>query len=68
MMEVMARLEHARRLGYCARGMRRWFEGREYTWADFISVGVPASWLRSTGDAMAERVADEAERDVEGAK
>lgn len=62
--EVMARLEHARRLGYCARGMRRWFEGREHTWQEFVASGVPVSWLRSTGDEMAIRVAEEAEREA----
>jgi hypothetical protein len=62
--EVMARLEHARRLGYCARGMRRWFEGREHTWREFVSFGVPVSWLRATGDEMAIRVAEEAEREA----
>jgi hypothetical protein len=62
--EVMAKLEHARKLGYCARGMRRWFEGREHTWQEFVSFGVPVSWLRATGDAMAIRVAEEAEREV----
>lgn len=60
----MARLEHARRLGYCARGMRRWFEGREHTWQEFVASGVPVSWLRSTGDEMAIRVAEEAEREA----
>jgi hypothetical protein len=64
MSEVMAKLEHARKLGYCARGMRRWFEGREHTWQEFVSFGVPVSWLRATGDEMAIRVADEAEREV----
>jgi len=62
--EVMAKLEHARRIGYCARGMRRWFDGREHTWQEFITDGFPVSWLRSTGDAMAIRVADEAEHEV----
>lgn len=62
--EVMARLEHARRLGYCARGMRRWFEGRERTWHEFITVGVPTSWLRAQDDAMALAVAEEAERET----
>jgi hypothetical protein len=60
--EVIARLEHARALGYCARGMRRWFEGRDYTWAEFVERGVPADWLRATGDAMAIRVAEEADK------
>ena len=64
-MTTYARLEHARRLGYCARGMRRWFEGREYSWAEFVTHGVPVDWLRSIDDAMALRVAEEAEREVE---
>lgn len=66
MSEVMAKLEHARRLGYCARGMRRWFEGREHGWQEFITSGVPTAWLRATGDVMAIRlaeVAEEAERE-----
>jgi len=62
--EVMVKLEHARRVGYCARGMRRWFEGREHTWQEFITTGLPASWARATGDAMAMRLADEAEREA----
>ena len=61
---IKARLIHARRLGYCARGMRRWFAGREYTWPDFIGDGVPVDWLRSCHDAMADRVANEAEREA----
>ena len=61
MTEVIARLEHARAQGYCARGMRRWFEGRSHTWAEFVERGVPADWLRATGDAMALRVVNYAE-------
>ncbi len=61
---TMAKLKHARELNYCARGMRRWFEGREHTWAEFVREGVPAEWLRSTGDAMAEKVAQRAEMEA----
>ncbi len=64
--DVMARLEHARKLGYCARGMRRWFEGREHSWEEFISSGVPVEWLRAQDDAMAHAVADEAELEAGG--
>jgi len=64
MTQIMARLEHARAIGYCARGMRRWFEGREHTWQEFVSFGVPVEWLRATGDEMAIRVAEEAEREA----
>ncbi|MCW7540708.1 hypothetical protein OOT46_23090 [Aquabacterium sp. A7-Y] len=62
MTDVIARLEHARALGYCARGMRRWFEGRERSWVEFVEHGVPAEWLRASGDALALRVAEQAER------
>jgi hypothetical protein len=64
MTQIRARLEHARAIGYCARGMRRWFEGREHTWQEFVTDGVPVSWLRATGDEMAMRVAEEAEREA----
>lgn len=56
--DVMARLEHARKLGYCARGMRRWFEGRDHTWQEFVTTGVPAQWLIDQDDDMAWRVAE----------
>ena len=65
MMPVMARLEHARALGYCARGMRRWFEGRRHSWSEFIEEGVPAAWLRASGDALAIRVAEQAEQQAQ---
>jgi hypothetical protein len=41
--------------------MRRWFEGRDRTWSEFVAHGVPVAWLRAQGDAMADRVADIAE-------
>ncbi len=53
----MVRLEHARRLGYCARGMRRWFEGRDRKWQEFVAHGVPVEWLLAQNDAMASAVA-----------
>ena len=57
----MARLEHARQLGYCARGMRRWFAAHGIAWSTFIEEGVSVHWLRATGDLMAIRLAKQAE-------
>jgi hypothetical protein len=54
-------VEHARELGYCAKGIRRWFEGRDKTWVEFVEHGIDTEWLRATGDAMAIRLADFAE-------
>ncbi len=52
---------HAREVGYCVKGVRRWFDGRERTWEAFVAHGVDSDWLRATGDAMAIRLADRAE-------
>ena len=52
---------HARELGYCVKGVRRWFDGRERTWESFVEQGIDSDWLRATGDAMAIRLADFAE-------
>lgn len=52
----------AQALGYCTRGVRRWFEGRSVTFAAFLAAGVPVDWLRAQGDAMAERLADYVEQ------
>lgn len=49
---------HARELGYCVKGIRRWFDGRERSWEAFVEHGVDSDWLRATGDAMAIRLPD----------
>jgi hypothetical protein len=60
-MNTRATMAHARELGYCVKGIRRWFDGRERTWGEFVEHGVDSEWLRATGDAMAIRLADLAE-------
>lgn len=60
-MNTRVTVVHARELGYCVKGIRRWFDGRERTWLEFVEHGVDSDWLRATGDAMASRLADLAE-------
>jgi hypothetical protein len=60
-MSTRVTLAHARELGYCVKGVRRWFDGREQSWVAFVAHGVDSEWLRATGDAMAIRLADLAE-------
>lgn len=48
----------AKALGYCNAGLRRWFPRDGVTFDDFRSQGVSTAWLRTTGDAMAIRLAD----------
>lgn len=58
------RIHHLRRLGYCARGARRWFARHGFDWSRFLRDGVDAGELRATGDAMAARAADAAEKET----
>lgn len=63
-MSTRVTIAHARELGYCIKGVRRWFDGRERSWLEFVEHGVDSDWLRATGDAMAIRLADLAEGGV----
>jgi hypothetical protein len=54
--------EDAKALGYCNRGLRRWFDGRDFSFDDFRRYGVTAQWLRQQDDAMANKLADYAEQ------
>ena len=63
-MNTRVTVVHARELGYCVKGIRRWFDGRERSWGEFVAHGVDSDWLRATGDAMAIRLADLAEGGV----
>jgi hypothetical protein len=55
--EPIVTLEHCRALGYCARGMRAFFEQHGLDWQAFRAGGLPASTIEATGDAMAQRAA-----------
>ncbi len=55
---IMVRLEHARAISYCSRGMRRWFEFHGLDWDAFLREGLPAETLLATGDDMARRVVE----------
>ena len=54
--------DDAKAFGYCNAGLRKWFPRDGVTFDDFRQHGVTTEWLRSTGDAMAERLADEVEQ------
>ena len=58
MNEPVVTLEHCRRLGYCARGMRAFFASHGLDWTAFREMGLPAPTIEATGDAMAIRAAE----------
>jgi hypothetical protein len=63
---TIATWNHAKELGYCSAGIRRWCEARGIDPLQFVRNGVSTDWLRRQGDAMAERLADYAEKRQHG--
>lgn len=61
---MIARVQHIRAANLCTRGARVWFRNRGWSWTDFLRDGLPVERLRETGDALAMRVADAAEKDA----
>lgn len=53
-------MEHMRKLGYCARGVRAFFERYELDYSKFLSDGIPASVLLavSNDDWMVQKVVE----------
>lgn len=55
---------HIRELGYCNRGARAFFERHGLDWRAFLAAGIPAERLAQTGDAMAMKAIESAEKDT----
>jgi len=53
---------HLRRCGYCLSGVRRFCARHQLDFRRLVRHGLPIDEVRATGDAMANTVADEAER------
>jgi heme oxygenase len=67
MTEVIVKFEHLRKLNYCARSGRRWFQtyGPQigYSWNDFLSGKVPATAVESVGEMFGTNVAAQARKE-----
>lgn len=57
---------HIRQAKQCSRGARAFFLRHGLDWAGFLRNGVDAEKLRATGDAMALKVVEQAEREERG--
>lgn len=67
-MTATVHMRHLRELGYCARGCRHFAARHGLDWRAFLERGVPAEQLAATGDAMAARAAERAEREHAGVR
>lgn len=54
---------HLTELHYCARGCRLFFERHGIDWSEFLRNGVPRSEFIRTGDAMALRAVELADKE-----
>ena len=50
--------------GFCASGMRTWFEANGLDYRDFLRNGIPASKLEAVGDPFAMRAVEFARKDA----
>lgn len=50
------------RPGFCGRGARAFFARHDLDWLTFVREGLPARVFLETGDAMARRLVEHAER------
>lgn len=61
-------LRHAKALGYCARGIRGFFDRYGLDYRGFLSEGTDAEKLLNTGDWMAAEVVKIAEAEAAEAR
>jgi len=52
------RIQHTRALGYCRKGVKKFFERHNIDWDTFIKEGVPEEALLNTNDALAIKVVE----------
>jgi hypothetical protein len=45
-----------RRVGFCASGIKRWFEAQGFDFRNFLKNGIDADTFLATGDGQANQV------------
>ncbi len=63
---MVVTVRHAKAIGYCNAGLRKWFEGRDISFSHFVLNGVSEEWVLAQGDAMATRLVAYARRIEDG--
>jgi hypothetical protein len=59
---TIVRIEHLRKLKYCARGVRKFFEKYNLDYQKFLNEGITEKELMETNDAMAFAAIEEAKK------
>ena len=53
------RMEHMRALGYCRRGIKKFYDQKGWDWKNFLANGTPEEDLINADDAMALKVIEQ---------
>lgn len=58
--KIIVRIEHARKLKYCSKGIRRLCERYNLSYPDFLKNGIDADYLleKTNNDWMVEQVVE----------
>ena len=59
---------HLTALRYCARGSREFFQKHGLDWGDFLRNGIEREKFIATGDAMAMKCVEVADREASGGR
>ena len=59
---MKATIQDAVDIGFCAKGVRKWFTASGLDFRDFVRHGIPVEQLEATGDARALAVAAQARK------
>lgn len=59
---MKATIQDAVDIGFCARGVRKWFVASNLDFRDFVRHGIEIETLEETGDARAIAVAAQARK------
>lgn len=49
-------IQHVKKVNYCFKGAKRWFETHDLDWDRFIKEGIDEAILLATGCRFAEKV------------
>lgn len=65
MSEVMVRIDHARALGMCSRGVRTWLVSHGLSYREMLTSGIPVEKIEAIDDQLGLMVAAMAREDQE---
>lgn len=62
-MGVICTVQHAKMLGYCAKGMRRYLKDKGIDYLKFVREGMDSDVFSALNDAMADKLVEVAKNE-----